>query len=60
MNGMNDLAQRYYIKYMDDITANQKYLRLYQHTLTGLTGAKNAYATLGIMTEFDFPRGKNE
>ena len=50
MNGMQSLADRYYLKYFKDEEDN-KNLRLYQHTLTGLTGAKNAYATLGIMVE---------
>ena len=49
MNGMNELANSYYKKYFED--ADTKNLQLYQHTLTGLTGAKNAYATLGIMVE---------
>ena len=49
MRGMQDLANHYYKKYFED--AEDKDLRLYQHTLTGLTGAKNAYATLGIMVE---------
>lgn len=50
MNGMQALAERYCIKYFKD-SDNNKNLQLYQHTLTGLTGAKNAYATLGIMVE---------
>lgn len=49
MNYMNELAKKYYKKYFLD--ADDKNLRLYQHTLTGLTGAKNAFATLGIMVE---------
>jgi len=49
MNGMQNLADRYYQKYFKD--SDDKSLKLYQHTLTGLTGAKNAYATLGIMVE---------
>lgn len=49
MNGMQALCERYYTKYFED--SDNKSLRLYQHTLTGLTGAKNAYATLGIMVE---------
>ena len=49
MRGMQDLANHYYEKYFKE--AEDKDLRLYQHTLTGLTGAKNAYATLGIMVE---------
>ena len=50
MNGMQNLADRYYLKYFKNEEDN-KSLKLYQHTLTGLTGAKNAYATLGIMVE---------
>ena len=49
MNGMQDLANQYYQKYFKD--SDDKSLKLYQHTLTGLTGAKNAFATLGIMVE---------
>ena len=49
MNGMDELANSYYKKYFKD--ADTKNLQLYQHMLTGLTGAKNAYATLGIMVE---------
>mgnify|MGYP003296888677 CR=1 FL=1 len=49
MRGMQDLCERYYRKYFEE--TEEKDLRLYQHTLTGLTGAKNAYATLGIMVE---------
>lgn len=49
MNGMQSLADRYYQKYFKD--SYYKNLKMYQHTLTGLTGAKNAYATLGIMVE---------
>jgi len=60
MNGMQALAQRYFDRYSENVEENKRYLNLYQHTLTGLTGAKNAYVTLGIMVEFDFPRAKNE
>ena len=60
MNGMQALAQRYFNRYSENVQDNKRFLSLYQHTLTGLTGAKNAYATLGIMVEFDFPRAKNK
>ena len=33
----------------------ERYLRLYNHTVTSLTGSKNAYATLKIMCEYDWP-----
>lgn len=59
MNGMQQLANRYYEKYMNALPVVTKYLSLYQHTLTGLTGAKNAYATLGIMVEYNWPGHKD-
>ena len=58
MNGMQDLAERYYSKY---ITFNDsKYLGLYNHTMTSLTGSKNAYATLGIMCEYGWKNRPHE
>ena len=56
MNGMQALAERYYNKYFLD--SEEKSLKLYQHTLTSLTGAKNAYATMNIMVEYDWPGHK--
>lgn len=56
MNGMQALANRYYRTYMDNIEEHidtGKYIRQYNHTITSLTGSKNAYATLGIMVEYD-------
>ncbi len=64
LNGVQNLANRYYNQYLDELAkkANnnkdadvEKYLRLYNHTITSLTGSKNAYATLGIMVEYDWP-----
>lgn len=58
MNGMQALANRYYKEYMDHIEEHidtGKYIRQYNHTVTSLTGSKNAYATLGIMVEYDWP-----
>ena len=68
MNGVQDLANRYYEKYLTELNATfdssliekhnkdiEKYLRLYNHTITSLTGSKNAYATLNIMCEYDWP-----
>ena len=58
MNGMQALANRYYRTYVDNIEEHVntgKYIRQYNHTLTSLTGSKNAYATLGIMVEYDWP-----
>lgn len=66
MNGVQDLADRYYEKYSLELESSiddeeqskkdiEKYLRLYNHTITSLTGSKNAYATLNIMCEYDWP-----
>jgi hypothetical protein len=64
LNGVQNLANRYYNQYLDELAkkANnnkdadvEKYLRLYNHTITSLTGSKNAYATLRIMCEYDWP-----
>lgn len=68
MNGVQDLADRYYDNYWTELNATfdlseaekrnkdiNKYLRLYNHTTTSLTGSKNAYATLNIMCEYDWP-----
>lgn len=49
MQGVQHLCDYYYDKYFTN--AEQKSLKLYQHTLTSLTGSKNAYATMGIMVE---------
>ena len=58
MNGMQALADHYYETYINNIedhieTGN--YIRQYNQTVTSLTGSKNAYATLGIMVEYDWP-----
>lgn len=65
MNGVQGLADHYYQKYTNELNATigtdiseekvSRYLNLYNHTLTSLTGSKNAYAILGIMCEFDWP-----
>ena len=68
LNGVQDLANRYYNNYLEELNATfdpnykeehnkdiEKYLRLYNHTITSLTGSKNAYATLKIMCEYDWP-----
>lgn len=64
LNGVQNLANRYYDQYLNELakkanndkdTDVQKYLRLYNHTITSLTGSKNAYATLRIMCEYDWP-----
>lgn len=69
LNGVQNLANRYYDQYLDELTreANgdenadvEKYLRLYNHTITSLTGSKNAYTTLGVMCEYDWPRHNQE
>lgn len=68
LNGVQDLANRYYSRYLEELNSTfdltnkekhekdiEKYLRLYNHTVTSLTGSKNAYATLKIMCEYDWP-----
>jgi len=70
MNGIQTLANRYYEHYVNELTEHldlpeyelevvkkdkERYLRLYNHTITSLTGSKNGYATLGIMCEYDWP-----
>ena len=50
MNETQERANRYYNRYLEN-PDNKKALLLYQHTLTNLSGSKNAYATLGIMVE---------
>ena len=68
LNGVQDLANRYYSRYLEELNSTfdltnkekhekdiEKYLRLYNHTITSLTGSKNAYATLKIMCEYDWP-----
>ena len=55
---MQALANRYYREYQDNIEEHVEsgaYIRQYNHTITGLTGAKNAYATLGIKVEYNWP-----
>lgn len=62
MNGIQDLADRFYKQHqevlLDDNPDNDadhdKYLRMYNHQITSLTGSKNAYATLGIMVEYNW------
>lgn len=63
LNGMQELANRYYKKYQENIEEYEElgtYIKQYNHTITSLTGSKNAYATLNIMVEYDWPnyRGK--
>lgn len=64
LNGVQDLANRYYNNYLQELEKTfdstekhkkdvERYLRLYNHTVTSLTGSKNAYATLKIMCEYD-------
>ena len=70
MNGIQKLADRYNAKYITELEFSvdnndvpndiNRYLRLYNHTITSLTGSKNAYATLGIMCEYDWPHHANE
>lgn len=68
MNGVQNLANRYYQNYSNELNATfdpnykeehdkdiERYLRLYNHTVTSLTGSKNAYATLNILCEYDWP-----
>lgn len=66
LNGVQDLANRYYNNYLQELEKTfdstekhekdvERYLRLYNHTVTSLTGSKNAYATLKIMCEYDWP-----
>ena len=59
MNAMQGLAERYYQKYMTN-PSSEEYWNLYQHTLTSLTGSKNAYATLGIMVEYGWKNHLHE
>lgn len=63
MNGMQELANRYYKIYRDNIEKYQDlgtYIKQYNHTVTSLTGSKNAYATLGIMVEYDWPEHRRK
>ena len=63
MNGMQALANRYYQTYMDNIEECEElgtYIKQYNHTVTSLTGSKNAYATLDIMVEYDWPGHRGE
>ena len=63
MNGMQELANRYYKTYQDNIEEYQElgtYIKQYNHTITSLTGSKNAYATLGIMVEYDWPKNRGK
>lgn len=60
MNGMQQLAQRYFKRYFEEGIDNKsnKFLQLYQQTMDSLSGAKSAYATLGIMVEYNWPHWK--
>ena len=58
MNGMQRLAERYYAKAMTQ--ESEEYMALYNHTLISLTGSKNAYATVNIMTEYSWKGHKYE
>ena len=63
MNGMQELANRYYDQYLENIEDNDKtgkYIVQYNHTITSLTGSKNAFAILNIMVEYDWPDHKGE
>ena len=63
MNGMQELANRYYETYRNNIEEYKDlgtYIKQYNHTVTSLTGSKNAYATLGIMVEYDWPKHKGK
>lgn len=63
MNGMQELANRYYKTYRDNIEKYKElgtYIKQYNHTVTSLTGSKNAYATLGIMVEYDWPKHRGK
>lgn len=68
MNAMQDLANRYYKEYFDSEILNKEnnndrkehLLKLYQQTVDTLTGAKNAYRTLGFMVEYNWPQKKGK
>ena len=60
---MQTLANRYYTTYKENIEEYQElgtYIKQYNHTITSLTGSKNAYATLGIMVEYDWPQDRGK
>ena len=62
----NDEDNRWYLLYNseenndEDNEKSKQYLRIYNKITTILTGAKNAYAILGIMCEYDWPNHKQE
>lgn len=65
MNAVQHLCDEYYQKHLNSESLNntqehQEYLSLYRHTLTSLTGSKNAYATLGLKVEYNWPNHKHE
>lgn len=58
MNAVQDLANRYYETHLDNESDDYKhniYLKLYNQTMSELTGAKSAYATAGIHVEYNWP-----
>lgn len=58
MNAVQDLAQRYYdthLEYEIDEYKHGMYLKLYNQTMSELTGAKSAYTTSGIYVEYNWP-----
>lgn len=59
MNEAQALSEAYYNKHEEfegeDEEQHLEYLGLFQHSLTSLAGSKNAYATLGIMMEYNWP-----
>ena len=58
MNAIQDLAQRYYdthLEYNKDEYKHAMYLKLYNQTMSELTGAKSAYTTSGVRVEYNWP-----
>ena len=58
MNAVQDLAHRYYethLEYEADTHKHELYLKLYNQTMSELTGAKSAYATTGVHVEYNWP-----
>ena len=57
LNAVQDLADRYYEKHLqdEDTAEHERYLKLYNQTMSELTGAKSAYTTMGVRVEYNWP-----
>lgn len=57
MNAVQSLAHRYYEKHIheENTPTHERYLKLYNQTMSELTGAKSAYVTVGIRVEYNWP-----